>query len=442
MRASDEAADAAPRHGAGVTREALLHLLAEASELEHNLLCSYLFALFSLKRRQDEDLSADEHAAVRRWHQQLLGVCVEEMVHLTQVANLTAALGATPHFNRPNLPAAPGYHPAGIVVGLTPFDTRTLQHFIYLERPDSVTLQDPALLPAEDKAAARRDSPRTRLMPSAPDYATVGEFYAVMRRAFQSFAARHGDAAFSADAHQLDGRLIDAPSLVVVRSLADAVRAIDRIVEQGEGASCQSDDCHYARFGAVLDELTVLQARRPGFDPARPVGMNPVMRAPHAAERTHVTAEAALACLDAFNAIYWLMLRTLAALYASGPAVAERLVGNMLDCMHLLSEMAGPLTECPANPALRGVMAGPSFTMPRHTEAPVDARAALQHLAERCQQIEAAVGALPIDAAARAGMASRLAGMRNRLASPPAPPSQATAESKMPAAHGRTPAPR
>ena len=77
-----------------VTRERLLHLLAEASELEHNLLCSYLFALFSLKRRADEQLTAEEFQAVRRWRMALLAVCTEEMIHLTQVANLTAALGA------------------------------------------------------------------------------------------------------------------------------------------------------------------------------------------------------------------------------------------------------------------------------------------------------------------------------------------------------------
>ena len=32
------------------TREQLLHLLAEAAEIEHTLMCSYLYAAFSLKR--------------------------------------------------------------------------------------------------------------------------------------------------------------------------------------------------------------------------------------------------------------------------------------------------------------------------------------------------------------------------------------------------------
>ncbi|MGQ3052290.1 MAG: ferritin-like domain-containing protein [Roseateles sp.] len=397
------------------TREELLHLLAEASELEHNLLCSYLFALFSLKRRHDEDLRADEYAALQRWRKQLLSVCVEEMLHLTQVANLTAALGAAPHFNRPNLPVAPGYHPAEIVVGLTPLSAETLKHFIFLERPESVALEDPEIFSTHQAAAAQRDKRPTRLIPSAPDYTTIGEFYGVLRRALQSFVDQQGDTAFRADAYQLDGRLIDAPSVTIVRSLDDAVQAIDRIVEQGEGASQQSDDSHYARFSAMLKELTTLQAARPGFQPARNVGMNPVMRPPQAAERTHVTSEPALACLDAFNAVYWLMLRTLAALYANGQAIAKPMVNQLLACMHLLSELADPLTECVADAATPGVMAGPSFTVPRHTEAIGDPRSALQQLRERCAQIETAVALLPISEGLRAGLARKLAAMRQSL---------------------------
>jgi hypothetical protein len=69
------------------TREHLLHVLAEAAELEHNLLCSYLFAAFSLKQGLDEDLTPHELTAVERWRGAILQVCVEEMLHLAQVAN-------------------------------------------------------------------------------------------------------------------------------------------------------------------------------------------------------------------------------------------------------------------------------------------------------------------------------------------------------------------
>ena len=35
-------------------REALIYMLCEAAELEHGIMCQYLFAVFSLKQRDDE----------------------------------------------------------------------------------------------------------------------------------------------------------------------------------------------------------------------------------------------------------------------------------------------------------------------------------------------------------------------------------------------------
>ena len=51
---------------------------------------------------------------------------------------------------RANLPLAPGYHPAGVIVRLTPFTRETLDHFIFLERADHHRLQDaPGFEPVE-----------------------------------------------------------------------------------------------------------------------------------------------------------------------------------------------------------------------------------------------------------------------------------------------------
>jgi hypothetical protein len=41
-------------------REALIYMLYEAAELEHGIMCQYLFAAFSLKLRDDQGLTADE----------------------------------------------------------------------------------------------------------------------------------------------------------------------------------------------------------------------------------------------------------------------------------------------------------------------------------------------------------------------------------------------
>src|SRR5262245_47666899 len=77
-------------------REAVLHALYEAAELEHNLMCTYLYAAFSLRGGADDGLAPDEAEAVGRWRQALFEVAIEEMVHLTAVWNITSALGGSP----------------------------------------------------------------------------------------------------------------------------------------------------------------------------------------------------------------------------------------------------------------------------------------------------------------------------------------------------------
>src|SRR5512147_2648348 len=117
------------------TREQLIHALYEAAELEHNLMCTYLYAAFSLKGGEAEGLSADEAETVRGWRRAILDVAIEEMGHLAAVWNITAAVGGAPRFGRVNFPIDAGYLPAGIVVKLAPFNEDVLQHFIHLERP-------------------------------------------------------------------------------------------------------------------------------------------------------------------------------------------------------------------------------------------------------------------------------------------------------------------
>src|SRR5215475_13672969 len=100
--------------------EQLAHSLYEAAELEHNLMCIYLYAAFSLKDAQ-EGLSQGEAEAVERWKRALIDVAIGEMSHLAAVWSITAALGVAPRFGRTNFPLEPGYLPAGVVVKLAPF---------------------------------------------------------------------------------------------------------------------------------------------------------------------------------------------------------------------------------------------------------------------------------------------------------------------------------
>src|ERR1700692_2849488 len=92
-----------------VTRELAIHALYEAAELEHNLMCTYLYAAFSLRRGEAEGLSATESAVVERWRRTILQVACEEMGHLAAVWNITAALGGAPRIGRMNFPLDAGY---------------------------------------------------------------------------------------------------------------------------------------------------------------------------------------------------------------------------------------------------------------------------------------------------------------------------------------------
>src|SRR5262245_62425506 len=84
-------------------REALIYMLCEAAELEHGIMCQYLFAAFSLKQRADEGLSDAELETTTRWRRSVMHIATQEMLHLALVHNILSAIGAAPHLARPNL---------------------------------------------------------------------------------------------------------------------------------------------------------------------------------------------------------------------------------------------------------------------------------------------------------------------------------------------------
>src|ERR1700738_3962054 len=68
-------------------REALIYMLCMASELEHAIMCQYLYAAFSLKQGVDEGLTPPQLEAVDRWRGVVSHVATQEMLHLALVQN-------------------------------------------------------------------------------------------------------------------------------------------------------------------------------------------------------------------------------------------------------------------------------------------------------------------------------------------------------------------
>ena len=60
------------------SREQLLFSLYEAAELEHNLMCTYLYAAFSLKSSDAPELLPREAEAIARWRTVVMQVALEE----------------------------------------------------------------------------------------------------------------------------------------------------------------------------------------------------------------------------------------------------------------------------------------------------------------------------------------------------------------------------
>jgi len=386
-------------------REILVNALYEAAELEHNLMCTYLYAAASLKEGEAEGLSAAEAEAVQRWRRVLMEVAIQEMGHLAAVWNITSALGASPRMGRANFPLDPGYLPAGITVKLAPFGPDTLQHFIFLERPHGSAEAEGRGFACERPYA--RGTARTHLTPMGRDYDTVGAFYERIGEGLRTFVERYGEAiAFGGDpALQLSPEEVNLPGARQVRCLKTALAAFTAIVEQGEGAPRDSVDSHFQKFLGIRAELASLREKNPSFAPAFPAATNPVLRRPPRPEgRVWIEDADAFATVDLANASYALMLRLTGYAYAlRGPgkekSLAVDLAIGLMQAMMPLAQRAARLPAGPSNPHCN---AGMSFITLRDPSPLPPGPAARRLLLERFAQLAQAGGALRTSGDARA----------------------------------------
>lgn len=371
------------------TREQLIHALYEAAELEHNLMCTYLYAAFSLKDETEVDTPA-EADAVKRWRRCILDVAIEEMGHLAAVWNITSAVGGSPRFGRVNFPIDPGYLPAGIVVKLAPFNEDVLQHFIHLERP--IGSQEPDGKSFEHPRDFVRNPPKPRLTPMVFDYDTVGEFYEVMQTALDYMSNKLGDKElFSGDpALQLSENEVVLGGAKAVLCAKTAKGACESIITQGEGASEESEGSHFCRFRHIRDELAELKKANPDFVPAHHAAVNPVLRRPPQPEgRVWIENEAAADIVDVANASYQTMLRLLAYSYnVPGPSAEKSLAVDLaIDLMKAMTLLGESAARRPSG-SVKGCNAGVSFTTLRDSGMLPRGDAARRFFVERMAELE------------------------------------------------------
>jgi CDGSH-type Zn-finger protein/uncharacterized Fe-S cluster protein YjdI len=377
------------------TREQLLHCLYEAAELEHDIMCTYLYAAFSIKADPADGITAEQAVRGGAWRRAILEVAIEEMSHLAAVWNITSALGGTPHFGRGNFPIEPGPLPADVVARLAPFDAGVLQHFIYLERPDASKEPDG---PGFTHATPRlRASPHATLTPMPLEYATLGTFYTSIGDGLRAFVEEHGeDSSFCNDpALQLTAEDTRLPAIAPVRCSKTALAAMSLIVEQGEGAPEDFPGSHFNVFSRIRGELADAVSADRTYVPAFPAARDPVLRPPVYTDRVWITDGEAAATVDLANACYGLMLRLLAYAYQvpSGDAPKRLAIDLGLGLMHAMAPVAERAVRLPAGPAHPGVNAGMTFTALRDA-APLPAGTAWGFFGERFDELVGCATAL------------------------------------------------
>ncbi len=402
-------------------REHLWYLLAEAAQLEHGIMCQYLYAAFSLKASVDEGVSREQLAAIERWRPAVVDIAIQEMLHLALVANLMSAIGAAPTFTRANFPRGSDYFPPGVQLELLPFGEAALTHFLYLERPEGMERVDvEGFVPAKPPpvpVAPDEDFPR------AQDYATVGHLYRGIGDGLRHLAERLGERGLfvGPPGAQATPDAFQWPDLVAVTDLASALAAVDEIIEQGEGARGDWQTAHYGRFLRIHEEHAALRAADPGFEPARPVLPAFTSQPFDVAEpQPLVTDPTTSAVADMFNMGYEVLLQALTRYFTHTDETPEQLATLVSTALGLMAGVLRPLgrtlTSLPVGPEHPGRSAGPTFQMyyqmgnfvPWRDAAWTLLRERVQLLSDRCAGLAEGHPAAPAITAA-AGASRQLA---------------------------------
>jgi hypothetical protein len=354
-------------------REALIYTLCKAAELEHLIICQYLFAAASLKKDASEGLAEEVVPTVRGWAKTLYRIAEQEMLHLALVQNLLTAIGAGPHFSRPNFPVPPRAFPARIQIALLPFGEDALRHFAFLERPEGgavdVEIADAELFLAMQQAWPLPEDEDDMIGPIVADFSTISHLYRSIEDGLEALAARLGEERLFIGpvSAQATGEHFRFPELVPVTNLASARAAIETIVEQGEGARGEWKASHFGRLMTMLDEFLALRATDPAFSPARPV-VPAYVRAPESgAPVALISSDFSVRTLDLLSASYEVALQVLARYFNHTSESDEELSTLAAVAFFLMEDVISPLGELaatlPLGPEHPGATCGPAFEL-------------------------------------------------------------------------------
>ncbi|MFE5512278.1 ferritin-like protein [Streptomyces sp. NPDC056529] len=365
------------------TIEQLHEYLYKGLQLEHATLPPYLTALYSLHPGKNSDA----------WHV-IRVVAVEEMLHLTLVANVMNAVGGTPDLTKKDfVPNYPTYLPCGpdyFQVHLRPFSPEALETFLNIERPapaaseeDRVVPMDWAALGLTSSGAAPSQEKLTELeesgtifglVPGDPTmrFSSIGEFYEEIIRGINHLedqARQAGKTIFTGNPdYQVTPEYFysGGGDVIKVTSRDTAIAALTLVAEQGEGLyggifDSHDEIAHYYRF----QQLEKKKYYKKGDKPDKPSGpdldvdwkavypVKPDIKLADLTEDPEI-----LVAAKEFNQSYATFLTSINLAYNGQPDLLLKAVWEMFRMRDTMSRLIrNPLTGHP------GSNAGPTFEL-------------------------------------------------------------------------------
>lgn len=312
------------KFGKPETLDELRQYLQAALQLEHITIPPYLTAMYTLR----PGTNRPAFFTIR-------SVVLEEMLHMTLVANVLNAVGGTPLVADPDFvrsyPAKLPFSAAGTrEVGLAHFSREALETFLFIEHPESKSQR-----------------------PNPTGWTSIGEFYAVIRDGLTGLVEKLGeDRVFTGEAGDQVGDedfYNSGGEVVKVHDLASALLALDVVSDQGEGfhdSLYTGDDlifgqerqvAHYFRFKEIADGRRYNALDTPHDDPSgEPVEVTwddvyPIDGASTVAGYAKYPDKSVYEHAVAFNEAYARMLGFLQEAFTGQPRVMAHAVPIMLE---------------------------------------------------------------------------------------------------------------
>ncbi len=287
-------------------REELIEALKRTAELEHNFMCMYLYAAFSLKKTTPNSSGNEgELEVARQWASQVYMVARQEMEHLSLVNSLLAAIGAPPNYSRQNFPIISPFHHSHSLkqrYGLTeeeelepcdfpfifePFDIQSARRYTCMEGAKLYNLslkkqehiKEWCFKNSEGECPCLGDSGGISNSKGV-DFGDIAKYYKRLREAFNYLVAKYSSENQSLfvkpdDRHQVEIQNEYSVYLFPVTDLDSAINAMELITKQGEGLDAPPDfDTHFLTFYNLAKEYQKCEEDVSNFDPLLPIPRN------------------------------------------------------------------------------------------------------------------------------------------------------------------------